>query len=283
MNNDTSDVPLKRCTKCGEEKPLEMFSRHKQGKDGLRAQCKACERVYQRDRQQSHPEAYAAKKSRDAERLKQRYHEDPEYRAEQQAKARGRSAVYYQGNKPEILGRERVRRNTDEYRAKRQDRLRQQVQDPQFRKDKSKWHAAYYQRNRTKILNRVAEYNKHHPEVLKASRLRRKARKRSLPDTFMSHHWLVCLDYWRGRCAACGSQLRDLFGNIEPHADHWIPLHNPKCPGTTPDNMICLCNRCNQSKSDKNPEQWLQGTFGERRATKILARVNAYFKWIVLL
>lgn len=36
--NDT-----KRCSKCGEEKPLSDFHRHKTGRDGLRSECKTCE------------------------------------------------------------------------------------------------------------------------------------------------------------------------------------------------------------------------------------------------
>jgi hypothetical protein len=33
---------MKKCTKCGVEKPLSEFSKHKSGKNGIRAQCKLC-------------------------------------------------------------------------------------------------------------------------------------------------------------------------------------------------------------------------------------------------
>lgn len=33
---------MKKCTKCGEQKPLSQFSKHKSGKNGIRAQCKLC-------------------------------------------------------------------------------------------------------------------------------------------------------------------------------------------------------------------------------------------------
>ena len=41
------EVKSRICTKCGEEKPLEEFSRNKQGKYGRRAFCKECEHKIQ--------------------------------------------------------------------------------------------------------------------------------------------------------------------------------------------------------------------------------------------
>jgi 5-methylcytosine-specific restriction endonuclease McrA len=108
---------------------------------------------------------------------------------------------------------------------------------------------------------------------------RRRARKRELPDTFTYEQWIACLEYHNYCCAVCGNQLRDLFGNIEPHADHWIPLIKPECPGTTPDNMICLCNKCNSSKSAAMPDVWLRRRFNTRKANEILKRVADYFEW----
>lgn len=40
----------KRCRKCGESKPLEMFSRNSQTKDGRLNTCKACQKVYDSQR-----------------------------------------------------------------------------------------------------------------------------------------------------------------------------------------------------------------------------------------
>lgn len=108
---------------------------------------------------------------------------------------------------------------------------------------------------------------------------RRKARKRNLPDTFTKEQWIACLEYFHYCCAVCGNQLRDLFGNVEPHADHWIPLsyEGDGNPGTVAENMVCLCNGCNRSKWNKLPDEWLIERFGTRKANQILARVQAYF------
>jgi len=40
---------LKRCTKCGEEKPLAAFSRDRSREDGRFSQCKACVRRWQQE------------------------------------------------------------------------------------------------------------------------------------------------------------------------------------------------------------------------------------------
>lgn len=48
MSDSTTNSPLKRCSKCGVEKPAipEFFFRQKLGKNGLRANCKACDKAY---------------------------------------------------------------------------------------------------------------------------------------------------------------------------------------------------------------------------------------------
>src|SRR5690606_38380620 len=38
----------KRCTKCGEVKPLDAFNRHRKGALGRRSRCRACQREYNR-------------------------------------------------------------------------------------------------------------------------------------------------------------------------------------------------------------------------------------------
>jgi len=39
----------KRCTKCGEEKPLDSFPRERRSSDGVTARCKECTSNYQRE------------------------------------------------------------------------------------------------------------------------------------------------------------------------------------------------------------------------------------------
>jgi len=66
-------METKRCTKCGEEKPITEFGRRKQSKDGYQSHCKQCraeaqrewrkhnidkERAYQNKCRRKHPEVH---------------------------------------------------------------------------------------------------------------------------------------------------------------------------------------------------------------------------------
>jgi hypothetical protein len=51
---------MKRCSKCGEEKPLEEFSPSPRTSTGRRPECKACNRLYQRERRAKDPEKVRA-------------------------------------------------------------------------------------------------------------------------------------------------------------------------------------------------------------------------------
>ena len=134
------------------------------------------------------------------------------------------------------------------------------------------------------IKRREAEYNRQYrqenPEKHRAKLQRRRARKRNLPNTFTGQQWERCLEYFNHCCAVCGIQLRDLFGNIEPHADHWIPLASEYCLGSVAENTVCLCNNCNLTKHAIMPTEWLERKFGKRKAKQILERIEAYFDWV---
>ncbi len=106
------------------------------------------------------------------------------------------------------------------------------------------------------------------------------ARKRSLPIAFSSRDWDAALDYWGHQCAVC-SRPRGLWHTLAQ--DHWIPLSNPDCPGTLPNNILPLCHGeggCNNSKGSKDPIRWLEERLGKRRAAQKRAEIEAYFAWV---
>lgn len=43
---DNSTVLMNKCNKCGEEKPITEFNKHKLCKSGYRSQCKTCSSLY---------------------------------------------------------------------------------------------------------------------------------------------------------------------------------------------------------------------------------------------
>ena len=64
----------KRCTRCKETKPVEMFYKHKTRNDGLRSHCKACMNAYNA----AHKATPEAKDCQAAYNLKRNYGIDPE-------------------------------------------------------------------------------------------------------------------------------------------------------------------------------------------------------------
>jgi len=263
MNDSTT--PMKTCKKCGQDFPAtaEYFSRNKRQKDGLFYYCKTCKGK-----------------------------SDADYYLRNKASHNKKARQYYIDNRDAVLAM--TRRYKEANKAWYSEYMRQ------YRLDNyesiSKYQRAWESRNRDR-LNAMSRRNHHKYKVQKSeygrryrskpenlrrimvNASRRRARKLSLPDTFTVEQWECCLEYFNYTCPVCDSQLRDLFGDVEPHADHWIPLsyEGDDNLGTVAGNMICLCNSCNLSKSAKLPADWLAQNYSKRKASHILERVETYF------
>jgi hypothetical protein len=274
MSNDT--IPTKICTKCGQEFPatLEYFYASKRGYLGLRADCKACKDIAVRENR-------AKNKERIIQRRKERYQNNKEkereynrqYRATHAKEIAEYSREYYKRNRPE--GRKSDYQTNREVILQQQKKYRQENQEKEYKRKR-----LYQQNNREKVLNYQRQWKENNRDKIRIYSQRRDARKRNLPDTYTVEEWLACLEYFNHCCAVCGAQLRDLFGEIEPHADHWIALNDPDCPGTVAENMVCLCNGCNVSKQDTQAIVWLIKKFGKSKAKQILMRIEAYFEGV---
>jgi 5-methylcytosine-specific restriction endonuclease McrA len=296
MSNYTTDdnyIPLKRCAKgddcvhpmgCWQPATPEYFYRRSDRSSGLYSQCKACRDEYERvnkDKIADRKRIYRAANKEKIAARQQEYNathkeerraylskwlqENPDYNRE-----------YHQANKDAITKQRR-----EYYKAHKDEIIERQRKWEQENKEAISHRRRQYRlANKDKIARSNSDWQKANPDKIRIYRVRYKARKRQLPDTFTVEQWQACLEYHHYCCAVCGVQLRDLFGDIEPHADHWIPLSNPDCPGTVAENMVCLCGDCNISKKDRLPQDWLVWKFGKRQAVKILSRIHAYFEWV---
>lgn len=104
---------------------------------------------------------------------------------------------------------------------------------------------------------------------------RRRARKRHLSDTLTMREWRRALRYFGHVCAVCEHAPDD---GCALTVDHWIPIADPTCPGTTALNCLPLCYECNHSKGDCMPLDWLRAAFGKEHAHAIAARIERYFR-----
>jgi 5-methylcytosine-specific restriction endonuclease McrA len=244
-------TPIKTCSnpECGKTLPatLEYFPPSKTNKDGLRGWCRVCYTEYNRKYKQANKEAIREK--------------DREYYKANRDSRIAYVRKYYQDNKEKSDNQKRQYRKANRKAVNERDR---------------KWR----EKNREKVAESNKRSRNKNPENSRIVLARRRARKLGLPDTFTTKQWFACLEYFNHTCAVCGNQLRDLFGTIEPHRDHWIPLSSPECLGTVAENMVCLCSDCNCRKQAKLPVIWLTERYGTRKANIILQRIETYFEWV---
>lgn len=120
-------------------------------------------------------------------------------------------------------------------------------------------------------------WQRNNPDKVKATNQKRLAKAKSLPARFTADDWRSCLIWWHGQCAYCG-----ITGNPDNPitADHFIPLNDPDCPGTVPENLVPACRKCNGSKQDRDPVEWLTERTDEAERLEILGRIAAYFDLI---
>lgn len=257
----SSIVPQKRCYKCGKDKPAttEYFYICKREDDGLQFKCKACEKAYRvasKEKRREYAREYRAK---NADRLRE---EKRQYREE------NKEAIAKKKHDYHAVNRERISAWRKLYYARNSRHLR----------DYQKKHKAA---NSSLIKRRYAVYRQ--SGGARVSQNNRRARSLSLVATFTTQQWHYALDYFRGCCAVCGRQLKDLFGTHTVAQDHWIPLSSPNCPGTTVTNIVPLCHGedgCNNSKKDRDPLEWLVWKYGKSKGMQIFKRVEAYLELV---
>lgn len=273
----TDIVPqTKRCSKCGKEYPKdrENFYALKDGADGLHSWCKECCRAAGRKRKRT-PVAELSPDEVEVQRAKGReyYYRNREHQLEYAAR-------------PDI----RERRN-----AQRKERYK----TPEGKANQRHW--AENKRRRKGVLPREEWLNSVRKpktarvpkqKVLKRDRdlqslsndFMRSKRLNAVVRNFTTADWERCLEYFNWCCAACGRQMRDLFGEHVPSADHWIPLSSQDCPGTIPTNVVPLCHGkggCNNSKGKKRPDDWLAQRFSKHQVREIKERIERYFTWLL--
>lgn len=262
----TENPPLKRCSRgdqcvhpmgCWQPATTVYFHSNKTQPDGLHKWCKTC-RAEETSR-------YRERHSKDISTRKRAY------RLCNPDKERARHSRYRSKN------RERVRDSKQRY-------YKDHVSDI-YAKTR-----IYRKRNAKKISDYMRTYKQAYREINRDKILmqdhRRRARKRALPDAFTAADWQRALDYFGGCCAVCGRVPDE---HVILAADHWIALSDPRPdnPGSVAVNLLPLCHAtkggiggCNNRKGRRDPVEFLETEFGQRRAEQILARITAYFAWV---
>jgi hypothetical protein len=231
-------MQVKKCSKCGEEKPatLEYFHGDSQANDGFRCYCKKCTKAY-----------YEANKEAIAKRRKAYYKANREIELEQQR-------AYYETNKEAI-----AERNKAYYEANKEAILERQKAYQEANKETiAKYSKAYREANKETI----AKYSKSHYEANKEAILERsKTYYRTPKGKYVKiktsanergiHFSLPLKLYesklWGKPCHYCGCDIETTGLDRKDSSK-----------GYTPDNVVPCCWDCNLMKGTKLYEEFLQ-------------------------
>jgi len=207
----------KRCSKCGETKPLTEFSRERKKSSGYKSACKTCMAVAIADwrvRSKGHVATYdRAWKARNPKLLRASY---KRWYARHSEKSKKRAAAWRAANLDRARARESTYRARNPEKAKSQDR-------------------AYYLAN---------------PEKYKEAQRRREARKKGAEISDLTEaDWRTILVEYNNCCSYCG------VAGTALEQEHKIPLS--RGGNHTKSNVVPACLPCNRSKGTKTDEEFL--------------------------
>jgi 5-methylcytosine-specific restriction endonuclease McrA len=233
-------LETKVCSKCGIEKPITEFSKHKGKKDGYEYQCKQCikETTQNRINNRIYPEI----KSKICIRCEQ----------EKDINEFTKNKISLDGY--DYYCKECKHEKENNYYAK----------DPTYRNQKI---IEYHLKNPVSVQLSHKKFCKNNPDKVKAwgkeVKRRRKEAMSKLPNTFTNEEWQECLKYFNHTCAYCGNKEK-------LQRDHFVSaMHGGPF---TKENVVCACSICNLRKGDRDFFEWYpkQDFYSKKREEKIL-------------
>lgn len=235
--------PFKVCIDCKQHLPatLVYWSRHKASPDRLQYRCKQCASSVFRD-----------------------------WRSKNQEKEKARAKDWHEQHK--VQDREYAR----QWRLTNAQHIHEK--NKEWRMENAEYDRARKIQWRSRNPAYSNRWQKNNADKMRSYQHRRRARKRTVPNTITPADIQYALNYFKGCCAVCGRPLNGLWHTVA--LDHWIPLSDINCPGSVPTNEVPLCHGvggCNNSKADADPHDWLLGKYGKRKASKIEKRVQEFF------
>lgn len=223
------DSNTKRCSKCGEIKSREAFSRDADKRDGLSTRCKPCRSAENAE--------WRAKNQDKTKALNAEWRsKNIEYSAKYRAANVDRQRMYDARRIKENPDRERER--FAKYRAENPEKVRETL-------------ARYRDANREKLRERGEKYRLNNLDKRRIYSHNRRARVRANEGKLSTGLSAKLFKLQRGKCACCGKPLGSNY-----HLDHIMPI---ALGGKNEDsNIQLLRNTCNQQKHAKHPVEFMQ-------------------------
>ena len=219
----------KKCTKCGEIKPIEGFAVDSWNKSGRALSCKKCKNARNKKYQEENRDKIAA--------YKKKYYE------ENRAKELARVKKYYAENRDEVAAYKK------KYDAENRDKLAA-YKKKHYEENRDKFSARYkkhYEESRDKYLARVKKYRQKFPEKKAALDAKRRSAKLERIPSWSNEADLKAIKKIYARC----KRINKLTG-VEHQVDHVIPLQGENISGLHHStNLAIIPAALNASKNNK--------------------------------
>ena len=246
---------MKVCTKCKVEKDFDEFYKNARLKDGLKSQCKDCDRKY-----------HEKNKERIAKRKK-------EYNQKNREKVMEYGRKYRENNKEKIMiyQKKYIQNNRDKslkwqrtYREKNRDKIYERTKIyRENNKDKViEWKRKYYENNKDKVIESHKKYRENSPYQIQSTSLSSSARKRAKEKNipidldFISMPNIVDWLKSQPRCECCNVEfsigIKNGKGQLpnSPSLDKFYPEK-----GYVKGNVHLICMRCNALKTNADSKR----------------------------
>jgi hypothetical protein len=212
---------MKRCTRCSSHGP---FAKDKHKRDGLRSQCKACQRIYDRKTQSRHNEL---------QRINRRADWDAYLAGVQTYRRHNRERLKTKRLADYALNAEKYRSKSREWSRRHRDLCNAR---------KRAYRAAHPKAHVNEVMAwRVANIQAYR-EWARMYQHRRRARKSVTTAALTKREWLAILEYFDGACAYCLRRVQRLT------VDHMIAI--ARGGEHVMDNVVPACLSCNSKKND---------------------------------
>jgi len=211
---------VKICIKCKSEKTKDSFGKLARSKDGLQSSCRECKAAYCAD-----------------------------YRAANIDKKKASEAAYRSANREKMRASSAAWRASNPSKSKACDAAYRYANAEKTKERTAAWRNA----NKEEVIAYREKYKAVNKDRFIVYCRNRIARKRNAEGSHTAADIRSIFERQHGICANCETILIR-SGNKKYHVDHIMPL---ALGGSNwPDNLQCLCKKCNLSKGAKHPVEW---------------------------
>ena len=245
--NRPSYLLFKQCSKCREILHVSKFNKSKNGKYGVRRDCKECQNKYSKKWREEHKEEIS-------EYSKKYYEENREEISEYRKKWREENRDYY-----------------NEYNKNYREEHREEI---------SEYNKKYIEEHRDYYNEYCKKWRKENPEKCLNLSNKRRSKKENQGRGIDEIQWYEMMNFFDWKCAYSGEKMESNKTTNGRTIDHIVALDN----GGEHEiwNCVPMKKGYNTSKHTKNMLEWYlqQEYFDIYRLTKIYEwRVYAYWKW----